>query len=127
VFAIDAVAVIALNDDDRAGRGQQLVRSHERELVGQTRKGGDLTVRHAEPTADGQVVSEQRSVAIDERHDAQIVRVQIYRIIARRRHRDFELSRQKCFAVDRFFLRRRAVDDFAVLPNFVVCRRARSQ
>ena len=128
VFAIGAVAVVALDEHDFFGDVHDLVGGAEAEDVGEARVGLDLVVRHAEAAADGDVEAEEFFAGlIGDGDEAEIVGVDVD-VIARRDGDDgFKFARQVGRTVERLRVGFAAGDEFVGDPDFVIGARARGE
>ena len=121
VFAVGAVAVVALDEHDLFGDVDDLVYGAETEDIGEARVGLDLVVRHAEAAADGDVEAEEFLAGlVGDGDEAEIVGVDVD-VVARRDGDDgFEFAREIDGAVERLVVGFAAGDEFIGDPDLVV-------
>ena len=128
VFAVGAVAVVALDEHDFLGDVDDLIHRAEAEDIREARVGFDLVVRHAEAAADGHIETKQFLAGrVGDRDEAEIVSVDVD-VVARRDGDDrFEFTRQIRGAVQRFVVGFAAGDEFIGNPDLVVGAGARRE
>src|ERR1051326_8064953 len=73
VLAIDAIAVVALHEDDFLGHIHGLIHRAEAHDIRDARIGFGLVVRHAETAADSDIEARELSVRIRNRDETEIV------------------------------------------------------
>lgn len=123
-FAIDAVAVVALHEDDFFRDVDDLFGWAEADDVGEARESCLVAVGHAHAAARGDVVADDFSRVVGDGEEREVVGENIDVIGWRAGDGDFEFSRQIGFAVDGLDFLFRALDFFAIEPNFVIGARA---
>mmetsp|Transcript_20738 Transcript_20738/g.48026 ORF Transcript_20738/g.48026 Transcript_20738/m.48026 type:complete len:489 (+) Transcript_20738:966-2432(+) len=97
-----AVAVVALGREDRLEALRDVLLVHVPEVVRHTREGGLLVVRAPHTAAHHHVVPhEGLAILGHDHHQADVVDVDIHRVVARDGHRDLELAREVRAAVKR--------------------------
>ena len=118
VFAVGAVAEIALDGDDGLRDLDDFFAREVADDIGQAGIRLGIAVRHAEAAADGEVVADEFFVLADG-DEAEVLGVDIDVVAGRDGEACFEFARQIRFAVERFFFGIGG-DFFAVEPDFVV-------
>ena len=93
VPTIRAIAVVALDLDDRADEREQVRRVAEAERFAEARKRLRLAMGRAESAADVEIVPEQHVHVAEHRYDSEIVREDIDRVVAGDRNRNLKLAR----------------------------------
>ncbi len=100
MFAVRAVAKVAVHRHHRLRRRNQLFARDEADDIGQTREGMHVAVAHAHAAAGEQVVTGELSVLLDG-HKTQAVGEDVNVVEGRNDKRGLELARQIGFAVER--------------------------
>ena len=119
VLAVGAVAMVALGCEHRVRDGVDLLASDEAERIRQTRKRFLIAVAHAQPAADGHVVTHQLAI-LDDRDVAEILRVNIHVVRWRHGKSGLEFARQVSGAIHGLDLRLAPGDQLLIEPNLVV-------
>mmetsp|Transcript_10556 Transcript_10556/g.35812 ORF Transcript_10556/g.35812 Transcript_10556/m.35812 type:complete len:719 (+) Transcript_10556:590-2746(+) len=100
-----SVAVVPLHGEDGLGEVQGPLRGHEAELVRHARKRGLLVVRAAHATAHVHVEAlERAAVGLHDHHEAQVVGVEVQRVVPGHGDGDLELAREVGGPVERLVL-----------------------
>ena len=122
---VGAAAMVALDADHRLGDRDQAVGRHEAERGREARVGVGAVVREAEAAAHQHVVAEQ-GVAVPDLQQAEIVGVQVDRVVRGNRDPDLELPGQVHGTVERLLLVE-AGDRLLVQKDLVVGAALRQQ
>ena len=120
VFAVGAVAEVALHRDDLFGDLDGLWHGAEAQQVGEAREGLDLIVRHAHPAANGEVEANELARGADNGDVSQILGEKVDVVARGHGDGDLEFSRQVGFPVNGLVLGFAAADELIADPEFVV-------
>jgi hypothetical protein len=117
MLAVGAVAVLAVEADDGAHGGDEILGRDEGDRRRQARIGLRLVVGHAEAAAEIEVVAGE-PLALERGEDAEIVGQHVDRVVLGNGEADLELPRQVGAPVERVLLR--PGDALAVEPDLVI-------
>ena len=105
MFAVGSIPKITLHHDNLLRNIDNLVRSDKSDGISQTRISLGHTVCHSHSTSDGDIVTDNFSI-FDNRHERQIICVNVDIIGWRHGYRDFKFTREIGLPVNRlYFLR----------------------
>ena len=98
--AIAAVAMIAVQPHHRCRRVEQILRLDKGDRSGEAGVGLRVVVGHSVPAAEQEIVPGE-PLALEQRHDRQIVGQHVDRVVLGDREADLEFARQIALAVER--------------------------
>ena len=119
VLAVCAVAEVALRGENGLADFVHQIGRDEAERVGQAREGLGVSMAHAEPAANGDIVADEFAV-FDDGDVAEVLGVNVHIVRGREDEAGLEFAREVSVAIHRLALGLAAGDEFLVEVDFVV-------